>query len=222
MLVIAIPLIMGLRVSMKQKAVLLLIFGMGGFVIVSSILTKIYCLVPELISYVYMNWYFREASVAVYVTNVPLIWPLVKEMGTRMGLSLASRSYGYGYGSKSRQEHGGRSHLNSNSHVRMGDKELEMDSFSRSTKTGIASSKGVSGPGESQERINADNSSDQHSESFEDHRVIEIKREVTYTVESRPADSLAERGEWQFGISDPIVTAGRRSRIQTKPPSGTR
>ncbi len=222
MLLIAIPLIMGLRVSMKQKAVLLLIFGMGGFVIVSSILTKLYCLVPELISYVYMNWYFREASVAVYVTNLPLIWPLVKDIGKHMGLSLASHSRGYGYGSRSRTDPGGRSHLHSNSHVRMGDKELEMSTFSRSTKAGHMSVTGVNGPGESQERITADSGSEQHSGSFEDHRAIEIKREVTYTVESLPADSLAERGEWQFGISDPVVTAGRPTRGQTKTRSGTK
>ena len=59
---------------------LVFVFGMGGFVIVAATLTKVYCLVPNLISYVYMNWYFREASVAVYVTNIPTLWPLVRDV----------------------------------------------------------------------------------------------------------------------------------------------
>ena len=207
MLIIAIPLIMGLRVPIQQKLILLLIFGMGGFIIVSAVLTKIYCLVPELISYVYMNWYFREASVAVYVTNIPLIWPLVKEVGTRLGFSIASRSHGYGYGSRSRQEQNSRNPPNSKSHVRMGVKDMEMDKFGRSTKT--ANVTGTTLRGESQERITADSVSDQASSSFEDNRAIEIKREVTYSVESVPADNLAERGEWGYGLNDPVVTGGR-------------
>lgn len=64
---------------------LVLVFGMGGFVIVAATLTKVYCLVPKLISYVYMNWYFREASVAVYVTNLPTLWPLVRDVSKLLG-----------------------------------------------------------------------------------------------------------------------------------------
>lgn len=213
MLIIAIPIIMGLRVPIQQKLILLLIFGMGGFIIVSAILTKIYCLVPELISYVYMNWYFREASVAVYVTNIPLIWPLVKEVGTRFGFSMSSRSHGYGYGSRSRQEQMGRNPPNSKSHVRMGVKDLEMDTFGRSTKSGNVT--GTTLRGESQERITMDNVSDKASSNSDDHRAMEIKREVTYTVESLPAESYAERGEWAYGIGDPIVTGGRNERNNT-------
>lgn len=56
------------------------IFGMGVFVIIAAILTKVYCLVPSLISYVYMNWYFREATVSMLVTNLPLVWSLLREI----------------------------------------------------------------------------------------------------------------------------------------------
>lgn len=80
MLIIAIPLLMKVRVPVKQKLILLVIFGMGIFVIVAAILTKVYCLVPKLISYVYMNWYFREATVAVLVTNIPLVWSLLRDV----------------------------------------------------------------------------------------------------------------------------------------------
>ncbi|OBT56007.1 hypothetical protein VE04_03036 [Pseudogymnoascus sp. 24MN13] len=75
-----------LRLPIQQKAILLLIIG-GLFVIIAAILTKVYCLVPALISYVYMNWYFREASVAMYVTNLPAVWPLFREVFPNLNLS---------------------------------------------------------------------------------------------------------------------------------------
>lgn len=80
MLIIAIPLLLKVRVPLKQKMILLVIFGMGIFVIVAAILTKVYCLIPSLISYVYMNWYFREATVAILVTNIPLVWSLLRDV----------------------------------------------------------------------------------------------------------------------------------------------
>jgi hypothetical protein len=78
MLFIAIPLLLRLNVSWKQKAVLLLIFGMGIFVILAAILTKVYNL-SNIWDPSYMLWYTREASVAIYVSNLPMIWPLLRE-----------------------------------------------------------------------------------------------------------------------------------------------
>ncbi|CAL5866958.1 uncharacterized protein PFLUO_LOCUS1170 [Penicillium psychrofluorescens] len=80
MLLIGIPMLVQVRVPLKQKMILLVLFGMGIFVIVAAILNKVYCLVPYLISYVYMNWYFREATVAILVTNLPLIWSLMRDV----------------------------------------------------------------------------------------------------------------------------------------------
>lgn len=80
MLLVAIPLLVSVRLPLKQKLILVLLFGMGIFVIVAAILTKVYCLVPSLISYVYMNWYFREATVAMLVTNLPLVWSLLRDI----------------------------------------------------------------------------------------------------------------------------------------------
>jgi hypothetical protein len=79
-MLMGIPPVLSARLSLQQKLILGIIFGMGGFVIVAAILRAIYCLVPSLISYVYMNWYFREASVAVYVTTLPGIWVFLKEV----------------------------------------------------------------------------------------------------------------------------------------------
>ena len=78
MLFIPLPLLLRLNVPWKQKAVLLLIFSMGIFVILAAILTKVFNL-SNIWDPSYMLWYTREASVAVYVSNLPMIWPLLRE-----------------------------------------------------------------------------------------------------------------------------------------------
>lgn len=74
------PILIAVRLPKRQKIILLLLFGLGLFEIIAALLTKIYCLVPSLISYEYMNWYFREATIAMLVTNIPLAWSLVRDM----------------------------------------------------------------------------------------------------------------------------------------------
>lgn len=78
MLFIPLPLVFKLSMPWKQKAVLLVIFSMGIFVIVAAILTKVFNL-SNIWDPSYMLWYTREASVAVYVSNLPMIWPLLRE-----------------------------------------------------------------------------------------------------------------------------------------------
>ena len=78
MLFIPIPLLIRLHAPWKQKAVLLIIFSMGIFVILAAILTKVFNL-SNVWDPSYMLWYTREASVAIYVSNLPMIWPLLRE-----------------------------------------------------------------------------------------------------------------------------------------------
>lgn len=78
MLGIPLPLITRLKVPLRQKSALLLIFSMGIFVIAAAILTKVFNL-TDVWDPKYMLWYTREASVAVYVSNLPLIWPMLRE-----------------------------------------------------------------------------------------------------------------------------------------------
>jgi len=78
MLFIPLPLLVRMRMAWRNKVVLVLIFSMGLFVIVAALLTKIFNL-TNVWDPVYMLWYVREASVAVYVSNLPMIWPLMRE-----------------------------------------------------------------------------------------------------------------------------------------------
>jgi hypothetical protein len=108
-----IPMVVSLFLPTKQKIVLGLLIGMGTFVvsvrslssrtvftntvlqIIAAILTKIYNL-SDVYDSAYMLWYTREASVAVYVTNLPGIWPLLREhtcfFGEHTKLYIASHS----------------------------------------------------------------------------------------------------------------------------------
>ncbi|OHF02510.1 hypothetical protein CORC01_02205 [Colletotrichum orchidophilum] len=78
MLMIPLPLVFRMKVPRKQKVVLLFVFSLGVCVIVAALLTKIFNL-SDPYSPNYMLWYIREASVAVYVSNLPLLWPLLRE-----------------------------------------------------------------------------------------------------------------------------------------------
>jgi hypothetical protein len=106
MLCIPIPLIRKLQMPLKQKAVLLLIFSMGIFVILAALLTKIFNL-SNIWDPSYMLWYTRESSVAVYVSNIPMIWPLLREwfpvlLSMTPGHKLSSSTKkGLGYGKNS-------------------------------------------------------------------------------------------------------------------------
>lgn len=94
-LIVAMPILIAVRLPKRQKIILLLLFGMGLFIIVSALLTKIYCLVPSLISYKYMNWYFREATIAILVTNIPLMWSLIRDFlpGLKRWINYSTDSY---------------------------------------------------------------------------------------------------------------------------------
>ncbi|CAO2656833.1 Nn.00g056360.m01.CDS01 [Neocucurbitaria sp. VM-36] len=75
---IPIPMVASLSLPLKQKLGLGVLFSMGTFVIIAAILTKVYNL-SDVYDTAYMLWYTREASVAVYVANLPGIWPLLRE-----------------------------------------------------------------------------------------------------------------------------------------------
>jgi hypothetical protein len=106
MLSIPLPLITRLSVPWRQKSVLVVIFSMGFFVILAAILTKVFNL-TDIWDPSYMLWYTREASVAIYVSNLPMIWPLIREYIPALkrftpGQKLSSRE-GHGmYGLNSR------------------------------------------------------------------------------------------------------------------------
>jgi hypothetical protein len=78
MLAVMLPLLVQVNLPGKQKIALVGLFSMGSFVILAAILTKYFNL-SDVYSTVYMLWYVRESSTALYVANLPMIWPLLRE-----------------------------------------------------------------------------------------------------------------------------------------------
>jgi hypothetical protein len=84
MLSIPLPMLVKLKLPWKQKGVLIAIFSLGLFVVTAAILTKVFNL-SNIYDPEYMLWYTRESSVAIYVSNLPLIWPLMREWFPALG-----------------------------------------------------------------------------------------------------------------------------------------
>lgn len=190
MLIIAIPLLFSIRLPVQQKAVLLIVFGMGVFVVVAAILTKIYCLVPSLITYVYLNWYFREASVSVYVTNMPALWSLLRDIFPHL------KSWGF---ESKKSSMSGKTFPSStgisrrHSRNRVNSKSFNMQSFTRLANIGADPHQSLN---QSQERINAT------GEDMLTHmlpRALEIQRDITFIVEKELNDDL-ESGNLEFFV----------------------
>ncbi|KAF1837513.1 hypothetical protein BDW02DRAFT_595504 [Decorospora gaudefroyi] len=103
---VPIPVISSLSLPVRQKVGLGILFSMGTFVIIAAILTKVYNL-SDVYSTTYMLWYTREASVAVYVANLPGIWPLLREhirfLREHTNSYVTGQSKMPGYGTRSQQ-----------------------------------------------------------------------------------------------------------------------
>lgn len=99
MILIPLPLVLGMTIPWRQKIVLVIIFGMGIFVMIAALLTKVFNL-SNVWDPSYMRWYARESSVAIYVSNLPMIWPLIREWfpwlgGLKSNQSPATNPYAY-------------------------------------------------------------------------------------------------------------------------------
>lgn len=184
MLLVGIPLLLQVRLPVKQKIILLLIFGMGIFVIVAAILTKVYCLVPALISYVYMKWYFREATVAMLVTNLPLVWSLIREVfpALRSWVGGSKRTDSYRW--TSNKKSGLRQYA---AYGRSGGrKSADITMHDYPATTNVTPNKGASDtslhPSDERDLVSDDGSA----------RALRIRQDVTVTVESEPHSSSPE------------------------------
>lgn len=185
MLIVAIPMLVQVRVPLKQKLILVLLFGMGIFVIVAAVLNKVYCLVPSLISYVYMNWYFREATVAILVTNLPLVWSLLRDVfpaikswtgGSKRGTDRYKTGPWTSKGTESRP-------YGPSSQLRSGD--FDMRNFPRTTT--VTPSK--DGPTVSDVSLNGSEERDMSSDDGSA-RALRIRQDITVTVQhdTRPQE----------------------------------
>ncbi|KAL8919205.1 MAG: hypothetical protein Q9172_005078 [Xanthocarpia lactea] len=179
LLIVGLPLLFKARIPLQQKVILLFIFGMGMFVIIAALLCKVYGLYPPLISYSYLNWFFREASVSVYVTNIPVLYSFLREVFP----SLAKWGFNTSNGSVTR----------SNGKLRRtstGGKDIRMNPFNilGSTTDGMDDSLKT----QSQEHIIEYNEPSGYKESKDsyatDTAALKIHKDVTFSVQKENSD----------------------------------
>ncbi|KAL8919463.1 MAG: hypothetical protein Q9208_006748 [Pyrenodesmia sp. 3 TL-2023] len=165
LLFVGLPLLFKARVPLKQKLILMTIFGMGIFVITAAVLCKVYGLYTPLISYSYLAWFFREASVSVYVTNIPVIYSLLREAFPKLA------RWGY----KSTQ--GSATRSNTNGRNRTGTKDIGMKPvFNRLGST----------TDENEDSLKTQ--SQEHIIQYKNPDPLQIHKDVTFSVQRGSSD----------------------------------
>ncbi|TGO25308.1 hypothetical protein BPAE_0083g00410 [Botrytis paeoniae] len=98
MLFLPMPLVIKAQLPTLKKALLISVFSLGIFAIISAAANKYYSFVhPFGVMWTY--WYVREASTVMFVTNIPMCWPLARKLfgwrswsGTSEGTKSKSRA----------------------------------------------------------------------------------------------------------------------------------
>lgn len=191
MLVIGIPILVLVRVPLQQKIGIIMVFGMGIFVIVAAILCKVYSTLPSLLndSINYTFWYLRETTVAVYVVNLPALWPLLRAfvpiLTGRGSSANNSRTNNSTVFTKSWPA--------SRKRTQLGTNDLEDDDFEMKTRGGNQADGDSEGGSTTQVGLGRShyNSSQEHiiengqgnGKGGFNSDVLEINRDVTFTVE---------------------------------------
>lgn len=205
-LLVGIPLLMVVQVPLQQKIGIIGVFGMGIFVIAAALLTKVYSTVPSLLndSINYTFWYMRETTVAVYVINLPLLWPVLRKFFP----------YLTGRGSSANQSSNTKSNMNnsknwpaSRKHTQISyahnDDEIELKSKPRTDGDSDGDGASTTGHGRSyyntsQEHIIESGQGKYNGEIS----VLEIGRDVTFTVEHSQDKNVqtTQHGAYQANV----------------------
>ncbi|KAF4341626.1 integral membrane protein PTH11 [Fusarium beomiforme] len=92
-ILIPMPIFLKSQLPLKRKAVLVGVFALGSFTILSAILNKFYSF-NEPFGSNWTFWYIRESSTAIITANLPYIWTLLRRI-FKLG-SFSGSTYGKG------------------------------------------------------------------------------------------------------------------------------
>ncbi|KAF9774622.1 hypothetical protein IL306_007345 [Fusarium sp. DS 682] len=92
-ILIPMPIFLKSQLPLKRKAVLIGVFALGAFTILSAILNKFYSF-NEPFGSNWTFWYIRESSTAIITANLPYIWTLLRRI-FKLG-SFSGSTYGKG------------------------------------------------------------------------------------------------------------------------------
>ncbi|KAM0206267.1 hypothetical protein ACHAPQ_007684 [Fusarium lateritium] len=92
-ILIPMPIFLKSQLPLQRKAVLIGVFALGAFTILSAILNKFYSF-NEPFGSNWTFWYIRESSTAIITANLPYIWTLLRRI-FKLG-SFSGSTYGKG------------------------------------------------------------------------------------------------------------------------------
>ncbi|CAM1501310.1 Fc.00g104720.m01.CDS01 [Cosmosporella sp. VM-42] len=78
-ILIPMPILLQSQLPAKRKAILIGVFALGSFTILSAILNKFYSF-KEPFGSNWTFWYIRESSTAIITANLPYIWTLLRRV----------------------------------------------------------------------------------------------------------------------------------------------
>lgn len=162
-----------------------------------------------------MLWYTREASVAVYVANLPGIWPLAREHirflreNTNSYITGQSRMprYGYGsnYGNLSKQQ---RSHVRTTTTAAEPDEVELNESYDKLGMRSVHSSPNLpgNGPGSAKTSLDSDERAIIHRSSWKNLKLMEVQVDTKVEI---------QRGSWDGtdfqGVQSTQIEGGRKA-----------
>ncbi|EED12132.1 conserved hypothetical protein [Talaromyces stipitatus ATCC 10500] len=99
-LLVIIPRLWKMNMSNREKIPVLVIFGLGFFLIICAIVSKVFTF-RDIYDTSYQFWYLREASVGIYVSNLPYVWSFLRRTigflhSTATGSKKSSQQLYYG------------------------------------------------------------------------------------------------------------------------------
>ncbi|KHN95586.1 UbiD family decarboxylase [Metarhizium album ARSEF 1941] len=78
-ILIPMPVFLQSRLKLKKKLILIGVFALGSFSILSAILSKFYSF-NEPFGSTWTHWYIRESSTAIIAANLPLTWTVFRRL----------------------------------------------------------------------------------------------------------------------------------------------
>ena len=93
-LCIPIPVLIKLQLPLKRKIILGIVFSLGIFTVLTAILNRYYNFSSPYGSLEYLYWYIAESSTSVYVSNIPLCWPVLRRIFALEAFSASGRTKG--------------------------------------------------------------------------------------------------------------------------------
>ena len=93
-LCVPVPVLIKLQLPLARKFILGTVFSLGILTVLTAILNRYYNFSSPYGSLNYLYWYVAESSTSIYVSNIPLCWPVLRRIFSLDAFSASGRTKG--------------------------------------------------------------------------------------------------------------------------------